>query len=225
MKRIMIVEDDERLNHGILLALRNSYFCIQAFSVESARENFLKQHLDLILLDINLPDGSGMDFLMEIREKSSIPILMLTGNKMEMDIVTGLELGDNDYITKPFSLMVLRARISVWFREEMSRSQVFSADGFFFDFSNMEFSRDGESIELSKTEQKLLLCLVENRGKNISRSRLIDQVWQGDTEFVEEHALTVAVNRLRCKLGDSSSAPEYIKTVYGIGYTWGNPLR
>ena len=208
MKTILIVEDDKKLNDGIKLALRNEFRCLQAFSLRSASDIYKEQSADLIILDVNLPDGNGMDFLTEIRK---------TANKMEMDIVSGLELGANDYITKPFSLMVLRARVGVQLRDRKTSSGVYKIDDFSFDFGKMEFMRGSDILELSKTEQRLLRCLLENRGKNLSRSQLIDYIWQGDTEYVEEHALTVVVNRLRNKLG---SQPECIKTVYGVGYKW-----
>lgn len=220
MKQILIIEDDKKLNEGIRLALRSEYVCLQVFSLSSARELLQVQKPDLLLLDVNLPDGSGMDFLTEFRKTDQTPVILLTANKMEMDIVMGLESGANDYITKPFSLMVLRARVGVQLRQIKTADDVFKNDEYCFDFAKMEFQKGGEILDLSKTEQKLLRCLIENRGRNISRNQLIDEVWQGDTEFVDEHALTVAVNRLRKKLGDSSNQPEYIKTVYGIGYTW-----
>lgn len=217
MKNILIVEDDKKLNDGIKLALRKDFFCEQAFSIQSAVEKYKTQQIHLVLLDVNLPDGSGLDFMVDIRKKDAIPIILLTANKMEMDVVAGLELGANDYITKPFSLMVLRARVGVQLRNENTGTERYYCGEFFFDFEKMEFQKNGTILELSKTEQRLLRHLLDNKGKNISRSKLIDYVWQGDTEYVDEHALTVAVNRLRNKLGDNQ---EYIKTVYGIGYTW-----
>ena len=101
MKKILIVEDDNKLNDGIKLALRNEFFCLQAFSLQSASDIYKEQSIDLIILDINMPDGNGIDFMIEIRKTETIPIILLTANKMEMDIVSGLELGANDYITKP----------------------------------------------------------------------------------------------------------------------------
>lgn len=217
MKTILIVEDDRKLNDGIKLALRNEFQCLQAFSIQLAFALYKKQDVDLILLDVNLPDGSGVDFMTEIRKTDMVPIILLTANKMEMDIVSGLELGANDYITKPFSLMVLRARVGVQLRNERAVTNVYKNGEFCFDFDKMEFMKGNDFLELSRTEQRLLRCLVENRGRNLSRSQLIDYIWQGDTEYVEEHALTVVVNRLRNKLGSDS---ECIRTVYGVGYTW-----
>ena len=217
MPKILIVEDDEKLNNGIKLALRHEFFCVQAFSLQSAADNYRKIRFDLIILDVNLPDGNGLDFMTEIRRTDSIPIILLTAHKMEMDIVTGLESGANDYITKPFSLMVLRARVGVQLRQEQAGSGIYRSGEFYFDFDKMEFRKDSSYLELSKKEQRLLRLLVDNKGKSLSRSQLIDYIWQGDTEYVDEHALTVVVNRLRNKLG---SGEECIKTVYGIGYTW-----
>lgn len=218
MKRILIVEDDKKLNDGIRLALRKDYACSQAFTLQAAREEFKIQQFDLIILDVNFPDGNGIDYLVEIRRESKIPVILLTANNMEMDIVTGLELGANDYITKPFSLMVLSARVGVQLREKELSSNIYKIDDFYFDFCRMEFLYKGESIDLSKTEQRLLRCLIENKGRSVSRSRLIDDTWPGESEFVDEHALTVVINRLRKKLGDYNHQKEYIKTVYGIGY-------
>ena len=221
-EKLLIVEDDKKLNDGIRLALKNdAYFFYQCRTLQEARELLKKEDITLVLLDVNLPDGNGIDFVREIRKNSQVPIILLTVNNMEVDIVTGLEAGANDYITKPFSLMVLRARVSVQLRnKEAAAKNSMELDGFEFYFDKMEFFKDGEPIELSKTEQKLLRVLCENRGKVLKREYLIDEVWQGDTEFVDAHALTVAIKRLRDKLEDDTQKPEYIKTVYGIGYTW-----
>lgn len=220
MKRILIAEDDQNLNKGISLALRSEYTCIQAFSAQEALGLFGSRPVDLVLLDVNLPDKSGMEVLEEIRRTSRVPVILLTANNMEMDIVAGLESGANDYITKPFSLMILRARVGVQLRGEAKRVNLFQEGDFSFDFDKMEFTKGGEELIFSRTEQRLLRCFLENSGRNLTRSQLIDQVWQGETEFVDEHALTVAVNRLRSKLGSGASDPGYIRTVYGVGYVW-----
>lgn len=221
MNKILIVEDDRKLNDGIVLALRGDrYTFSQCRTIADARKVMAQEDIALMLLDVNLPDGNGIDFVREVRAYSQIPILLITVNNMELDIVTGLEAGANDYITKPFSLMVLRARVSVWLRGKSGQTDHFRIDSFDFDFGNMEFRRDGCLVELSKTEQRLLRVLCENRGATVKRSALIDRVWQGDGEYVDEHALTVTIKRLRDKLELDSSNPDYIRTVYGIGYTW-----
>lgn len=220
MKRILIIEDDKKLNDGIKLALRKEYSCAQAYSLTSAKEEFIIQQFDLIILDINFSDGDGLSYLTEIRKHYLIPVILLTANNMEMDIVTGLELGANDYITKPFSLMVLRARVEVQLREKERKGEIFKAGDFYFDFYKMEFLYQGISLDFSRTEQKLLRCLIEHKGRSVSRSFLIDETWSGESEYVDEHALTVAINRLRKKLEDISGNSECIKTIYGIGYLW-----
>lgn len=222
MANILIIEDDKKLNNGICLALKSGgHLFSQCRNLQQARESWQKQRPDLILLDVNLPDGSGIEFLKELRAVSHVPVIILTANNMELDIVTGLESGADDYITKPFSLMVLRARVDVQLRKKQQQSSLQEKLGdFSFDFEAMRFSKKGMSIELSKTEQKLLRLLVENRGATMGRSVLIDRVWDGDTEFVDEHALTVSIKRLRDKLEEDPSHPRYIRTIYGIGYTW-----
>ena len=221
-ENILIIEDDQKLNEGIRLSLKNdSYSFCQCRTLKEARKIFGEQRVSLILLDVNLPDGNGIDFVKEIRLKSQTPIILITVNNMELDIVTGLEAGANDYITKPFSLMVLRARVEVQLRtKEAARKSQMVINSFEFDFEKMKFLKKGKPVELSKTEQKLLKILCENQGATMKREYLIDTIWQGDTEYVDEHALTVTVKRLRDKLEEDSKNPEYIKTVYGIGYTW-----
>lgn len=220
-KTILIIEDDITLNKGIMLTLRQNDIKIkQAFTLEDSRNILKKEKIDLIILDVNLPDGNGFNFCKEIREKSTIPIIFLTACDMELDIVTGLELGADDYITKPFSLMVLRARVMVALRrlENKNSNNKITIDNLILDFDKMEFTKDNNKINLSKTEQKLLKMLITNKGRVLTREQLIDNVWDNDSEFVEENALTVNIKRLREKIEDNKSKPKYIKTVYGIGY-------
>ena len=162
--------------------------------------------------------GSGLDFLKEIKTSSPLrPVILLTANDTDMDIVNGLEQGADDYITKPFSLSVLRARVNTQLRQKNSRADcIFRDHGFVFDFERMQFLADGAAVELSKTEQKLLRLLVENQGNTLSRSLLIDRIWTDGAEYVDENALSVTIKRLRDKLG----AHNFIQTVYGIGYCW-----
>lgn len=218
---IMIVEDDKKMNEGIQLALKQDDYIFTSCRTLSEAEKALRQHrIDLILLDVNLPDGNGIDFVAKIRKMYQMPVILLTVNNMELDIVMGLEAGADDYITKPFSLMVLRARVQVQLRGKDRKKAHYRYQELDFDFAAMRFYKNGTPLELSLTEQKLLKILCENRGAVVKRSHLIDTVWSGDTEYVDEHALTVAIKRLRDKLEDGEGKREYIKTVYGIGYTW-----
>lgn len=222
MKRILIVEDDQSLNEGIKMTLEQpGMTLIQVYDLRSARQEVKAAAPNLILLDVNLPDGNGFDFCREVREFSEIPVIFLTANDMELDIVRGLELGGDDYITKPFSLMVLRARVNSVLRryektgstEQRPGNSGMLIDDLTLNFDQMEFWKGEEPVTLSRTEQKLLKLLVVNRGRTLSREQLLERVW--GTEFVEEHALTVTVKRLRDKLGTGR-----IRSIYGIGYCW-----
>lgn len=219
--KILIVEDDGALAEGLCRALSTGGRDVENVStIKEAKEACLKNDYALILLDVNLPDGNGFDYLKEIRKESQTPVILLTANDMETDIVTGLELGADDYVTKPFSLAVLRARVDNQFRKKSNRQgePVFHIHDFLFDFQQMCFFGKNGKVELSKTEQKLLRVFVENQGITLSREALLERIWLDEAEFVEENALSVAVKRLRDKLG----AGDYIKTVYGIGYVWRN---
>jgi len=222
MKKILLVEDDAALGQGICLALNSEGTAVtHCGDLLQGRRALTALDYDLLILDINLTDGSGLELLREVRQTSSLPIILLTADDLETDIVVGLESGADDYITKPFSLAVLRARVNAQLRRTApAQSEVVEVGGFVFDFQRMEFRKDGRLIDLSKTEQKLLRLLVENRGVTLPRETLLDRVWTDGVEYVEENALSVTVKRLRDKLEDTPSRPRYLKTVYGVGYTW-----
>ncbi len=222
MKKILLVEDDGALGQGICLALNSEDTAVTHCEDRlHGRQALAAADFDLAILDVNLPDGSGLELLREVRQTSGLPIILLTANDMETDIVVGLEAGADDYITKPFSLAVLRARVNAQLRRRApARPEAVELGAFAFDFQRMEFRKNGRSIELSKTEQRLLRLLVENRGRTLSRETLLDRVWTDGAEYVDENALSVAVKRLRDKLEDDPSKPQYLKTVYGVGYTW-----
>lgn len=239
---ILVVEDDSSLANGLCRALMTPE--IQAESCGTLEEASVRLaawgqgEMPLLLLDVNLPDGNGFDFLKRVKEMYDIPVIMLTANDMEVDIVAGLEQGAEDYITKPFSLAVLRARVAAVLRRRKREADIaetkpeqlsddfssnngknnnrFTFDIFDFDFENMSFYVNERAVELSKTEQKLLRYFMKNRGIILSRDMLIDRIWTDGAEYVDENALSVAVKRLRDKL----SAHSYIRTVYGVGYMW-----
>lgn len=211
--KLLVVEDDRALNQGIALSFGNETV-VQAYCVKEGKEKF-DDSIDLVILDINLPDGSGLDLCREIRKSSHVPIIFLTANDLEIDIVTGLESGADDYITKPFSLAVLRARVNAVTRRRMVDGAVVAVGNYSFDFGNMKFLDGDMPVELSKTEQRLLKLFVQNMGQTLSRDLLLQRIWSDGAEFVEENALSVTVKRLRQKLPE---AP--IRTVYGIGYVW-----
>ena len=228
VNHILIVEDDISLASGLCRALSSSEVRTESCgSLGEAGRRLAEwepnDRMPLLLLDVNLPDGNGFAFLKTVKERYDIAVIMLTANDMEMDIVAGLEQGAEDYITKPFSLAVLRARVTAVLkrvaaeedRPERNDNRIIFGK-YDFDFDKMLFLVDSQLVELSKTEQKLLRHFVNNRGITLGRELLIDRIWSDGAEFVDENALSVAVKRLRDKL----SAHSYIKTVYGVGYVW-----
>ena len=205
MEQLLIVEDDRELNQGLCKALAaENRKLISCQTIKAAREQLMCGSVSLVLLDINLPDGSGFELLREVKEQNpNIPIILLTANDTDMDIVEGLEKGADDYITKPFSLAVLRARVNTQLRRLTngdSNTQM-KIDHFLFDFTHLLFQVHNNPVELSKTEQKLLCLLVENQGTVMSRDSLIDSIWTDGAEYVDENTLSVTVKRLRDKLG------------------------
>lgn len=218
-ERIIIIEDDLVLASGLARALKTEdRSVVSCGMLREARHLLSEQTPDLLILDVNLPDGSGFDFLEELKETRTFPIILLTANDMETDIVAGLEAGADDYITKPFSLAVLRARVNTQLRrkEKGPKRVVWTSGRYRFCFDEMEFYVDENPVELSKNEQRLLRIFVENEGVTLSRDMLMDRIWTDGSEYVDENALSVTVKRLR----DKFRATGKIRTVYGIGYVW-----
>ncbi|MBP3235230.1 MAG: response regulator transcription factor [Eubacterium sp.] len=232
---IQIVEDDKTLSEGISISLADAAEVFyKEYTIGNAKAGFEKygSELNLIILDLNLPDGIGYDYLKYVREKSDVPVLILTANDLEIDEVTGLTIGADDFLTKPFSLAVLRARVNALIRrsritqnqdtsdkkvEAASSSNVYEIDDMVFDFDKLTFSKGNEDIFLSVNEQRLLKIFLDNKGLILTRDTLIERLWGDSGEYVEENALSVTVNRLRSKI-DSGSKEKHISTVYGQGY-------
>ncbi|MBO4336492.1 MAG: response regulator transcription factor [Lachnospiraceae bacterium] len=231
---IQIVEDDRSLSEGISISLgdhADKFY--KEYKIESAKAGFDKygEEISLIILDLNLPDGIGYDYLKYVRERSDVPVLILTANNLEMDEVTGLTMGADDFLTKPFSLAVLRARVNALVRrsrmsgnagdEKQSpaseKSGVYEIDDMVFDFEKLSFRKGDDELFLSVNEQKLLKVFLDNKGMLLTRDTLIERLWGDSGEYVEENALSVTVNRLRSKI-ESSGGDKHINTVYGQGY-------
>ena len=224
MQQILIIEDEEAIAD-----LEKDYLELNDFEVkiensgDTGLATALAEDFDLIILDLMLPGIDGFEICKRIREEKDVPILMVSAKKDDIDKIRGLGLGADDYITKPFSLSVLRARVNTQLRKAAAMSEkekdnehVYRKEPYVFDFDRMKFMVDGKETELSKTEQKLLRILVENAGMNMRRELLLDRVWSDGAEYVDENALSVSIKRLRDKLG----AEHAIRTVYGIGYRW-----
>lgn len=221
MPHILLLEDDAALADGIALALKASGRVVACADLAAARQALAAQHFDLLLLDVNLPDGSGLDLCREVRRTSSVPILFLTARDAEYDEVSGLEAGADDYIVKPFRLAVLRARVGAALRRSVQPAAVIQTNDLMLDFSRQIFTRGGQPLTLSRTEQRLLRILIDNAGRTLSRALLLEQVWDGG-EFVDENTLSVTIRRLRQKIESDPKNPVCLRTVYGIGYVWGD---
>lgn len=233
---IQIVEDDRSLSEGIAISLgdqADSFY--KEIKIENAKAGFDRygNELSLIILDLNLPDGIGYDYLKYVRERSNVPVLILTANDLEMDEVTGLTMGADDFLTKPFSLAVLRARVNALVRRsrisgkadlsdsalEVTREKtgIYEIDDMIFDFEKLSFRKGEEELFLSVNEQKLLKVFLDNKGLLLTRDILIERIWGDSGEYVEENALSVTVNRLRSKI-EGKGGGKHINTVYGQGY-------
>lgn len=216
MKRILVVEDDSSLREGLAISLKSSECeVIAADSISAAWKKVNENKFDLILLDCNLPDGNGVDFCSAITGESDIPVIFLTALDSEVDEVRGFRAGGCDYIKKPFSLMVLRERINSALNRKKGRGECYSDGKYYFNFTEMVFEADGEKITLSPAEQKLLRILTKNKNQIIPRRVLTEKIWDCESEFIDENALSVTVKRLRGKLGG-----DCVKTAYGLGYMW-----
>ena len=226
MYHILIVEDDKIINGGIQIFLqKQGYLVSSAINRAEADEALAQQNIDLILLDINLPDGSGLELCESIRKKSAVPIIFLTANDTDEDMVKGFSLGCDDYIAKPFSLEVLVSRIGAVLRRstgiEAQDKNLFHYKGLDIDYNKMTVNANGHPIKLSATEYKLLELLAQNKGQVLTRRILLERIWDCDENYIDENTLSVHIRRLRQKLGDDSKHPTYIITVFGIGYTFG----
>lgn len=223
MGNILILEDDKAINKGIKFNLElDKHRVYSAFSLKEAREIFKSNSLDFMILDINLPDGLGLDFCKEVRETSNVPILFLTACDLEVDQLMAFELGADDYITKPFSISILKQRINAIIKRcnRTIVSAIKKSGEFELDTEKLTLKKGEEQIVLAPTEYKVMKLFIENKGKVLTREFILEKLWDEDKEFVEEHTLTVNINRLRGKIEENPKKPKYIKTVYGMGYIW-----
>lgn len=221
---IFLIEDDEALAEGISVMLEKEGYETERFSACSDSRRALEQtQPDLILLDWNLPDGDGLMLCREISEKWKIPILMITARDMEIDQVMCLESGADDYIAKPFSLAVLKARIAALLRRQGGQSekagQLISGQ-IRVDNKEMRAWKEDEELDLSLTEYRILKYFLENKNQVLLKEQILSHVWDNGGKFVEENTLMVNIRRLRTKVEKDASHPEYIKTVHGMGYLW-----
>lgn len=220
MKKILIIEDDTDLRQGLSFSLEMEGYRVEEAASLSAGKKYLQERsCDFLLLDCNLPDGSGFEFCQELKKQTNLPILMLTARDTELDEVKALELGADDYMTKPFSLAVLKARI----RKLLLRTQapqLLESNGICIDRQACRVTLNQKELPLSPTEYKLLLYLIEHKNKVISKEQILEQIWDTHGKYVDDNTVSVNIRRLRTKIEKDSSKPEYLKTVHGIGYLW-----
>lgn len=219
---ILVVEDDRLLNDTLCYNLRMAGYSVQGAASKRAAENLLsKQDYDLIVLDVNLPDGNGFDFCREVKSRRmDTAIIFLTANDMESDMLKGYELGADDYVTKPFSMSVFQKKLSVLLKRlaKQDNGDCYEDEALRINFSAMTASIFGESLNFTALEYRLLKVLVKNPNIVLTRQALLEKLWDAEENFVDDHALTAAISRVRNKI--ENSGRQYIKTVYGMGYMW-----
>lgn len=220
MANILIIEDDTDLREGLSFSFSSDGHLVE--EVETKKDGLRKIAngcFDIILLDCNLPDGTGFELCKEVRSYSNIPIIMLTARDTELDEIKALELGVNDYLSKPFSLGVLKARMKRILQEKTKSTKIVTGP-LNIDQSTCKVYKRGEEVGLSKLEYRLLLYLIENRNHILSKEQILDKIWDSDGKYVDSNTVSVNISRLRTKIEDDASNPAWIKTVHGIGYIW-----
>lgn len=218
-KKIFIIEDEEKIRNELCTFLnRYGYETSYSLDFENIVEEFMKEKYHLVLLDINLPYYDGYYICREIRRRSSVPIIVVTSRDSELDELMSMNLGADDFITKPYNTQILLARISSIIRRSYnnSDSEILEYRGLIHNLSTSEAEFDDKRIELSKNESRILYVLIKNKEKIVSRNEIIESLWQSD-EFVDDNTLTVNINRLRKKL-EEIGAIDYLKTKRGQGY-------
>jgi len=223
MKKVLLIEDDVSLNRGIQIALtKENYEVAVIDSISGAYEAVKYGKFDLIILDVSLPDGNGFDFCIEFRKTSDVPIIFLTAQDSELDITTGLDIGGDDYITKPFRVKELLSRVNAIMRRSGSNNEYnkLQSKEIILNIKDMRLTKNNIVIQLSKTELKLLQYFLQSSQRILSKENIIDKLWDLDSAFVDDNAVAVNIRRLREKIEDNPSAPTYIQTIRGIGYLW-----
>lgn len=224
MKRIFFVEDDLSLINGLSFAMKKQGYEIElARTIHEAQNLWVKGTYDLVILDVSLPDGSGYDICRKIRETSKVPIMFLTAADEETDITMGLDIGGDDYITKPFKLAVFLSRINALLRrsENFNRADTkLHSNGINVQLLKGEVYKDEELLELTASEYKLLCLFMENPGIVLSPERILSKLWDCDENYIDSNTLTVYIRRLRTKIEDNPGEPQKIMTVRRMGYKW-----
>lgn len=223
MKRIFLVEDDKAIARNLILLLRSEGFTvIHAPTRSEALAALAGNKFDLALIDISLPDGNGFTVCTEIKETHDVPVIFLTASGDEASVVTGLNMGADDYITKPFRPRELIARIGTALRKSGRSGADFEIRGLHVDTASGVVKKNGNEVFLSALEYRLLLVFISNPKSIITRGKLLDELWDAAGEFVNDNTLTVYIKRLREKIENDPASPQIILTVRGTGYRLGD---
>lgn len=226
MQRLLLLEDDVSLIDGLTYSLvKNGYEVEVARTIAAAEELIVERtRFDLFLFDVTLPDGNGFALCEKLRSSGSqIPIIFLTASDEETNVIRGLDCGGDDYITKPFKLGELCSRIRALLRRSSrvdTENKVLTSGELSIYLAESRVFLSGEALELTGAEYRLLCLLLENKGRILTRSMILDKLWDGAGNFVDDNTLSVYIHRLREKLEKVPSRPEHLKTVRGIGYQW-----
>lgn len=224
--KILLLEDDISLIDGLAYSLdKNGYSVDEAQTVRQAYESLHKETYSLLLLDMTLPDGNGMDVCSFVRNQGNqVPIIFLTAMDEEVNVIRGLDSGADDYITKPFKLGELCSRIRALLRRsgfcEERGMKLLSSGTLSIDLLGGRAVFNNQPLELTSAEYRLLCLLVRNAGQTVLRSTILDLLWDGNGNFVDDNTLSVYIRRLREKMEDDPSNPRHLLTVRGFGYTW-----
>lgn len=220
MQNILVVEDDHDLNQAICFSLKKSgYEAFGVYSIKQGKMAFNQKQIDMVLLDVNLPDGEGFSFCQWIKKQKEVPVIYLTARDMEEDALEGYESGAEDYVTKPFSMKILLRKIEIILRRTVLNSRMIFEDGYLhIDLDNAKVSVNSKECAITPTEFRLLRQFLFNQGQLLTYEILLERLWDSGGQFVDKHALAVNVNRLRGKIEDGNH--RYISNVYGMGYQW-----
>lgn len=222
MKKIFLVEDDKAISKNLMLLLQSEGFAVSHASTQKEAVQMLAEgRFDIALVDISLPDGNGFAVCTEIRQTQNIPVIFLTASGDEASVVTGLNMGADDYITKPFRPRELIARIGAALRKKDCAPAAFDRNGLMVDTAGGIVKKNGKEVFLSALEYRLLLVFINNPQMIITRDRLLDELWDAAGEFVNNNTLTVYIKRLREKIEENPAKPQIILTVHGTGYRLG----
>ena len=223
MSRLLLVEDDKAIARNLALLLRSEGFSVAHSVTQTEAFAAIEQGIyDIALVDISLPDGNGFTVCTAVKEKHDIPVIFLTAYGDEASVVTGLNMGADDYITKPFRPRELIARIRAALRKGGHSQTTFEIGALKIDTARGIVKKNDKEIFLSALEYRLLLVFISNRGSVITRSRLLDDLWDAAGEYVNDNTLTVYIKRLREKIEDDPANPQIILTVRGMGYKLGD---